>query len=101
MIHYVPLRFMLVANLPDDLEMFLVEHSLSVSAASSSQSLHARVTPIVCAYEFITEIEYHITRSLLLPPSAIICPEEATSSQVSRLSCWKTWMQPPPPAPNL
>ena len=45
MIHDVPLRFMLVANLPDDLEMFLVEHSLSVSAASLSQSLHTRVTP--------------------------------------------------------
>jgi hypothetical protein len=45
MIHDAPLRFMLVANLPDDLEMFLVEHSLSVSAASSSLSLHTRVTP--------------------------------------------------------
>ncbi len=31
-------RFMLVANLPDDLEMFLADHNLSVSAAAAFPS---------------------------------------------------------------
>ena len=36
-------RFMLVANLPDDLEMFLDDHSLGVSAAAAFSLLRSNV----------------------------------------------------------
>ena len=45
-------RFMLVANLPDDLEMFLDDHSLGVSAAAAlqccAQTCHSRCSAVRC-----------------------------------------------------
>jgi hypothetical protein len=37
-------RFMLVANLPDDLEMFLDDHNLGVSSAAAFSMLHSNVS---------------------------------------------------------
>ena len=37
-------RFVLVANLPDDLEMFLDDHNLGVSSAATFSMLHSNVS---------------------------------------------------------
>jgi hypothetical protein len=45
-------RFVLVANLPDDLEMFLADHKLGVSSAAASpppRSSHSPCAAVCCA----------------------------------------------------
>lgn len=62
-------RFMLVANLPDDLEMFLADHNLSVSAAAAFPPQRTCHSLLLC--------------SLLHRRSGLMHPVELTS--------WAAW----------